>query len=122
MKIVVPVTKEAGLGSRLSGHFGRAPYFAVVELDEDLRVVEVKMVPNVSKHMGGRGLPPEHILSLSPDVVIVPNMGPRALRWFQEARVPVLRAAAWTVREILEAYRRDLLEELTEGCHEAKHR
>lgn len=122
MRVVIPVVEEAGLGSRLSGHFGRTPYFAVVELDEDLGVVEVKMVPNVSKHMGGRGFPPEHILSLSPDVVIVPGMGPRALRWFQEARVPVLRATTWTVKENIEAYRRNLLDELTEGCHDAKHR
>jgi len=122
MRVVVPVVEDAGLNSRLSGHFGRAPYFAIVELGEEGRAVDVKMAPNVSKHMGGVGLPSEHILQLAPDVVIVPGRGPRALRLFQEAGVPVLRAAAETVEENLEALRKDLLEELTEGCREARHR
>ena len=122
MRVVVPVVEDAGLNSRLSGHFGRAPYFAIVELGEEGRAVDVKMAPNVSKHMGGVGLPSEHILQLAPDVVIVPGMGPRALRLFQEAGVPVLRAAAETVGENLEALRKDLLEELTEECREARHR
>ena len=37
VRIVVPVVDEGGLDARLSEHFGRAPYFAVIELDEVLR-------------------------------------------------------------------------------------
>ena len=124
MRIVIPVKDEAGIESNLSEHFGRAPYFAIIELDEELRVVEIKAIPNISRHMGGgrRGLPPDHILNLSPDVVIVPGMGPRALIRFQEARVPVMKAVNWTVGRNIEAFRKDSLEELTEGCHEAKYR
>jgi predicted Fe-Mo cluster-binding NifX family protein len=49
-------------------------------------------------------------------------MGPRALNIFQEAGIAVLRANADTVKDVVEAYRQDKLEELTEGCHHAHHR
>jgi predicted Fe-Mo cluster-binding NifX family protein len=48
-------------------------------------------------------------------------MGPRALSVFQEAEIAVLRANADTVKDVVEAYRQDRLEELTEGCHHARH-
>jgi predicted Fe-Mo cluster-binding NifX family protein len=41
---------------------------------------------------------------------------PKALRAFQEAGVAVLRANADTVKDVIEAYKRGTLEELTEGC------
>ncbi|HQQ37231.1 MAG TPA: NifB/NifX family molybdenum-iron cluster-binding protein, partial [Methanothrix sp.] len=34
-------------------HFGRAPTFTIVDLDHQ----EIKVLPNVSEHMGGKGLP-----------------------------------------------------------------
>jgi predicted Fe-Mo cluster-binding NifX family protein len=49
-------------------------------------------------------------------------MGPRALGIFQEAKVAVLNTNANTVKEVVEAYRQDKLEKLTEGCHHARHK
>jgi predicted Fe-Mo cluster-binding NifX family protein len=48
-------------------------------------------------------------------------MGPRALSIFQAAGIAVLKANAETVREVVEAYKQDKLEELTEGCSHAHH-
>ena len=121
MRIVIPVLDESGLNARLSEHFGRAPYFAVIELDENGRVSNQKTVPNVSEHFGGTGRPPDRILQLEPDALITYGMGPRALNIFQSARVAVLRATTKTVREVIAAYNKDELEELTEGCHQARH-
>jgi predicted Fe-Mo cluster-binding NifX family protein len=41
-RIVIPVEDETGLEAKIAQHFGRAPYFAVVELDENKQVVNVK--------------------------------------------------------------------------------
>lgn len=120
VRIVVPVDGDRGLDARLSGHFGRAPYFAVFELDENGRVLNQRIVPNDSEHFGGTGLPPDRILKLKPDAVITYGMGPRALSRFQAARVAVLRANSNIVRDLISAYNRDELEELTEGCHHAR--
>ena len=120
-RIVIPAEDGSGLNARLSEHFGRAPYFIVVELDEDRNVSSIQAVPNESEHFGGFGRPPDRILQFKPNAVITFGMGPRALSIFQEAGVAVLKANADTVKEVIEAYRQDKLEELTEGCHHARH-
>jgi predicted Fe-Mo cluster-binding NifX family protein len=120
-RIVFPVDEVFGLDSRLSGHFGRAPFFIVVELDEEGKVVKQEAVSNTSEHFGGSGFPPDRILQLKPNAVIAYGMGPRALTRFQQAKVAVLRANSNTVNELISAYNRDELEELTEGCHQARH-
>jgi len=121
MRIVIPVINEAGLDAQLSEHFGRAPYFAVVEVGEKGHVVSQKTVANVGEHFGGSGRRADFILQLKPNVIITYGMGPRGLSIYQDARVAVLRANANTVRRLVEAYNRNELEELTEGCHEARH-
>ena len=121
MRIVIPVIDDRGADSLLSEHFGRAPFFAVFELSEDGRILAQGAAPNNSKHFGGVGLPPDRILRLKPDAVITYGMGPRALSRFQHARVAVLGANSNVVRDVLSAYVRNELEELTEGCHQAGH-
>ena len=119
-RIVIPVIEDAGLNSRLSEHFGRAPYFMVIEMSSEGEILKVEAIPNTSEHFGGFGRPPDRILQLNPTVLITYNMGPRALNMFQQARVTVLRANAPTVREVIEAFKRGQLEELTEGCRKAR--
>lgn len=121
MRIVIPVMDEGGLDAQLSGHFGRAPYFAVINLDEDGRVSDQSTIANTSEHFGGVGLPPDRILQLKLDALITFGMGPKALNIFQNAKVAVLRTSVNTVREVVKAYNNDELKELTEGCHEARH-
>jgi predicted Fe-Mo cluster-binding NifX family protein len=120
-RIVFPVLDKSGLDARLSEHFGRAPYFAVIHLDETGAVSNQRTVPNDSEHFGGTGRPPQRILQLNPSAVVTYGMGPRALGFFQTARVAVLRANANTVRELVKAFNNNELEELTEGCHQARH-
>jgi predicted Fe-Mo cluster-binding NifX family protein len=120
-RIVIPAEDGNGLNARLSEHFGRAPYFIIVEL-EDGNISNVQVVPNESEHFGGFGRPPDRILQFRPNAVITYGMGPRALSIFQEARIAVLKANADTVKDVVEAYRQDKLEELTEGCRHARHR
>jgi predicted Fe-Mo cluster-binding NifX family protein len=122
VRVVVPVVDEKDMQALLSEHFGRAPFFAAVDIDEKGEVVGLKMIPNVSEHFGGSGHPPGRILQLDPNAVVTYGMGPRALRIFQNARVAVLRTSANTVREVIDAYNRDELVELTEGCHHARHK
>jgi len=119
VRIVIPVADERG--ERLSGHFGRAPYFAWYELREGA-IVDRGLVPNDSEHFGGTGLPPDRILQLRPDAVITVGMGPRALDRFQSEGVAVLQAAGSRAEENIELFLRGELRELTEGCLHAQHR
>jgi len=120
-RVVIPTIDDGGLDSQLAEHFGRAPYFAVIDLDEKSEVPSLKMVPNVGEHAGGSGYAHDLVLELKPNAIVVYGMGPRGLIGFQNARVAVLKANGNTVREVISAYKEDELEELTEGCHEARH-
>ena len=120
-RIVVPTIGQEGLNATLAEHFGRAPYFAVVDLNDNGDIVDVKTVPNVGEHAGGMGYTHDHILGLQPNAIVVYGMGPRGLNTFQSAGVAVLRANANTVGEVIAAYKDDKLQELTEGCQHAHH-
>ena len=50
-RIMMPVEDESGLKAQVAHHFGRAPYFAIVELDENREISKVKTEPNRSEHM-----------------------------------------------------------------------
>jgi predicted Fe-Mo cluster-binding NifX family protein len=121
MRIVVPVSDERGIDARLSEHFGRAPYYAIIDLNDEGQVIDQETIENTSEHFGGVGHPPDRILQLQPKALITYGMGPRALRIFQSANVAVLRTNVNTVRDVIRAYINDELEELTHGCQHAQH-
>ena len=120
-RIVVPVSDDRGIDAQLSQHFGRAPFFAIIDLDEEGHVIGQGTIANTSEHFGGVGLPPDRILQLKPKALITYGLGPKALRVFQNAGIAVLRTEANTVREVVRAYNNDELQELTQGCHQAHH-
>ena len=120
-RIVVPTISQQGLNDNLAEHFGRAPYFTAVDLDDDGEVSNVKTFPNVGEHAGGMGYTHDHIIGLQPTAIVVYGMGPRGLSSFQNAGVAVLKANAKTVDEVVTAYKNDQLQELTEGCQHAHH-
>ncbi len=120
-RIVIPSEDQQGLNSHLGQHFGRAPYYTVVELNDDGTVSSVKTVANKGEHFGGVGEAHGHLLELEPDAIVAYGMGPRGLISFQNAGIAVLKANADTVGEVIAAYKEKKLQELTEGCEHAHH-
>jgi predicted Fe-Mo cluster-binding NifX family protein len=120
-RIVVPVSDDRGIDAQLSQHFGRAPFYAIIDLDEKGNVIGQGTIANTSEHFGGVGLPPDRILQLKPKALITYGLGPKALRIFQDAGVAVLRTEANIVKEVVKAYNNNELQELTQGCQHAQH-
>jgi predicted Fe-Mo cluster-binding NifX family protein len=120
-RIVVPTIGREGLNDNLAEHFGRAPYFTAVDLNDSGEVATVNVFPNVGEHAGGMGHAHDNILDLQPNVIIVYGMGPRGLSTFQAAGISVLRANADTVKEVVAAYKDYRLQVLAEGCTDAHH-
>jgi predicted Fe-Mo cluster-binding NifX family protein len=120
-RIVIPVENENGLESRISQHFGRAPFFAVIDLDENGKIETVETQPNTGEHLGGTGHPHDNLLAIEPDIIATCGMGPGGLHSFQNAGVTVLKAEGNTVKEILDLLNQGKLKELAGGCEHAHH-
>jgi predicted Fe-Mo cluster-binding NifX family protein len=121
-RIMMPVENEKGLDAKVAHHFGMAPYFAMVELNENQKTPKVKIEPNRSEHMGGApGHSHESFLEMKPNVVIAYAMGPGALSTFQNAGITVLKATEDTVKGNVEVFKEGKLKELVGGCEHAHH-
>jgi predicted Fe-Mo cluster-binding NifX family protein len=120
LRILIPVEDQTR--KSLAQHFGRAPYFAVFDLDADGAILNNEVYPNSGEHSGGRGHAHNNVLRLNPNVVIVQGMGPRGIMSFQDQNIAVLQANSTNVDDILDAYNQGKLPELTEGCADAHHR
>ena len=120
-RIAIPVENQDGLEAPIAEHFGRAPFFAIVDLDEKGKVASVKTEPNTGEHHGGTGHPHENLLALKPNVIVACGMGPGGLASFQNAGVNVLKATATTVKENITKFKAGKLEKLTGGCEHAHH-
>ncbi|MFW9912958.1 MAG: NifB/NifX family molybdenum-iron cluster-binding protein [Candidatus Thorarchaeota archaeon] len=119
-RLLIPCQDPSG--QYIAAHFGRAPYFAAVDLDESGTVIDKSVHPNTGEHSGGRGHAHSNVMSLDPNVVIVQGMGPRGLTSFQSNDVAVLQANSDLIDSLVEAYKRNELRELTEGCSQAHHK
>jgi predicted Fe-Mo cluster-binding NifX family protein len=117
--IVIPVENQDGLEAKVAQHFGRAPYFAVVELDENEQIKNVKTEANKGEHMGGTGHPHENLLALKPNIIIAYGMGPGGLQSFKNAGTTVLKAEGNTVKEVIANLQANKLQELAVGCEHA---
>ena len=119
-RILIPSLDSEG--TVVADHFGRAPFFAVFDLDNTGTAIEKMVHPNTGEHSGGRGHAHNNVLKYSPRAVIVQGMGPRGIKSFQSQNIAVLRANSRFVQELVQAYQKNQLEELTEGCTDAHHK
>jgi predicted Fe-Mo cluster-binding NifX family protein len=120
-RIVIPTEDKSGLEAHLAQHFGRAPFYTIVELDENNQIVGVRTEVNKGEHVGGTGHPHEHLLGLKPNIFVVQGMGPGCLSSLQDAGVTVLKATGNTVKEITEQFKEGKLSALSGACEHAKH-
>jgi len=118
-KIIIPVENSAGLDSNVAQHFGRAPYFFLIEVDDLGQIVRQEMISNRAKHFGGHGDAHEFLLKEKPDIIIACSLGPRGLTSFQQAGVKILRSPGGRVAEILGQFFQGKLEPLEFGCSES---
>jgi predicted Fe-Mo cluster-binding NifX family protein len=119
-KLMIPIEESNGENSIISDHFGRAPYFAVIEIsDNNFKIID--MVKNVGEHFGGHGRAAPLILNQKPDILIVKGMGTRALQIFNDNGIEVLSTEASIVKEAIKSYLDNRLINLTEPCEDSKH-
>ena len=99
MLVAIPTMEDRGLDSRISNHFGRAPFFTFVEI-EDKTVKRVRTERNtIVDHKPGDI--PRYLMRRGVEVVVVDGIGEKAIRHFEDMGVRIVKGVTGTVREAL---------------------
>jgi predicted Fe-Mo cluster-binding NifX family protein len=99
MKLCFPATRDLGLDSPVSGHFGSAPLFVLVDtVSREARALSNGRVA----HEHGACRPLDGLAGEKIDAVVVGGIGPGALERLRAAGIAVLRAGSPTVRGCLD--------------------
>lgn len=109
-RIFVPLLDDSGLDSRISPHFGHAPFFAIITADKQPEILR-----NEVDHHDLAKSPVQQIKEMAnPDVVVAMKMGMRAIKLFAEENIELKEAQGTTLREIIDDL--DNLPPLTSSC------
>lgn len=112
VNICIPVTADRGLESPVSGHFGSAPIFMLV----DVETRQARALTNTrAVHEHGACRPLDALAGNEIDALVVGGIGAGALMKLQGAGIRVFRATAPTVAGCLDAFLRNEAEEIGPG-------
>lgn len=102
MKLAIPVLDNNGKESRISEHFGHAPFFAFVEINGNDYNIEIENNPMAESHQPGQI--PNYVHEKNVNVMVVRGIGARAIQFFEQLGIQVYRGAAGTIEEIVKEY------------------
>jgi predicted Fe-Mo cluster-binding NifX family protein len=103
MRIAISADDDRGLDSAVSFHFGRCPYFVLVDV-EDGAVKDVNAVVNPYFAEHQPGMVPPFIQSHAADVMVSGGMGRRAIDLFSSYGIQAATGASGTVQTAVDAY------------------
>jgi predicted Fe-Mo cluster-binding NifX family protein len=107
MRLLIPTNDTNGASAQLSGHFGRAPYYAIADTDTD--TVTVVANPSVS-HGHGDCVPASEAFGESGfDAVVCQGIGRGAINRLAEAGVAVYVSDGPDVASAIASFRRSSL-------------
>jgi len=111
MRICIPTMGDRGLEETVSEHFGRAPTFTVVDMENN----EVKIVQNTGEHFGGVGNTPELVAGAGAEIMLCSGLGPRAISALEQWGIEVYVGAIGTVSEAIRAFQAGRLTEASDA-------
>ena len=119
LSVILPVQNIDGLESKLHGHFGRAPYFMVVKLNNgkiDIDDFYINQFLDDKGHIGIKVV--KAIIKYNMDILIVAKIGEIAFHMLKNNFVDIYQAEKGnTVTEILNLYFRKKLSPIIEPTH-----
>lgn len=117
MRVAISADDNNGLDSVVSPHFGRCPFFLLVDLDDrEVQQVEAVENPYYGHHQPGQV--PGFIQQQQADVMLTGGMGRRAISFFDQYGIQAATGASGTVRHALEQYLGGALQD-AEPCRES---
>jgi predicted Fe-Mo cluster-binding NifX family protein len=103
MRIAITAENNNGLESLVAQHFGHAPFFMLVDMEND-QVKAVQAVANPFAEAHQPGQIPGFIHEQKANVILSGGMGGRAIEFFEQYGIKAATGAAGTVRQSLENY------------------
>ena len=117
MKIAISTMDNNGLDSQISPHFGRCPFYVMVETKEK-EILSVSAVENPLFSSHAPGMVPNFINDQGVDMMISGGMGRSAINFFKEFKIGVATGATGTVQTTMQAYFAGNLQEAAPCNHE----
>ncbi len=102
-RIAVSADDQNGLDGVVSPHFGRCPYFVLVDVD-GCEVLDVGVVENPFYGRHQPGQVPSFIRKQGADVMLTGGMGRRAIGFFEQYGIKPVTGASGSVQRSLEQY------------------
>ncbi len=112
MKIAA-TTQNGGLHDVILPQFGRAPSFTIIELDKDIKSVEVIQNPACMQPSGAGIMASQILVDRGVKVLLTGNVGPKAMSVLKSAGIKIYRADGLTVEEAVRRFMNGQLEEIT---------
>lgn len=106
--VAVAAEGSEGLEAAVAQHFGRCPYYALVEVEGDqIKNVRSEKNPHFEAHAPGQV--PKFVKDLGADVILTGGMGRRAQQLFDKFGIAIGSGASGTVRDAVKAFLADEL-------------
>jgi predicted Fe-Mo cluster-binding NifX family protein len=104
-RIALACEDNQGLSGQISQHFGRCPYYLIVDVDgHEIRKTDSVNNPHYNSHVPG--MVPQFISEQGANVMIAGGMGPRAIDIFTDLGIEVVTGATGNAGDVLQAYLR----------------
>jgi len=102
-RIAFACEENQGLQSSMSMHFGRCPYFMLVDVDgREIKSMQAIANPYFNNHVPGAV--PQFISTQKAHVMIAGGMGPKAVQMFESFGIEVATGVGGLVENVLQAY------------------
>ena len=103
MRIAVSAETNQGADSQVAHHFGRCPFFALVDVSgEAIQSITIIENPFFTSHQPGQV--PEFIKGQNAEVMISGGMGRMAIQFFDQFAIKPVTGASGTVAETVACY------------------
>jgi predicted Fe-Mo cluster-binding NifX family protein len=124
IRVAIPVYDEKGLDDTIYEHFGRSPYFLLIDI-VDGEITGFKTVRNEHLEAHEPGQLPELLATHGVRVLICHRVGRKAISFLNQLGIQVVTGASGKVRNAVEAFLSGALKPTSNieyGKHSREHR
>ena len=108
-RIAVAAEDDGGLEANVSPHFGRCPYYTMVEVEGDKISLSYKVENPFFNEHGQVGQVPSFIRDQGAHVIVAGGMGQRAVGFFTEFGIEAVTGASGKIEAVVHAYLKGVL-------------